>query len=231
MPFSVDTRKHTSKLICHYTKDKDKDKDKDKEKDKEKEKDADAAENSGDDIAFEKSESRKSSKGVKVARKIFPNDVLRIQAPDKEDAEVTVVSAQDFYPPVVISRPAEVAVTAAAAINSAGIIDLTEDSPPTPPPGNAELISVIGEIDIFPAWNHDSIVDSKVYKRDKAARKQPYLHLLVAKDLALQGKAAGQQSVHEGGFATVYKLMAGEQVECPLCLEVRTYSSRQNRTT
>ena len=43
---------------------------------------------------------------------------------------------------------------------------------------------------------------------------------MVAKEMAMMGKSVGGKNVHEGGFATVYKLMAGEPVECPLCLEV-----------
>jgi hypothetical protein len=206
MPFNVDARKQNTKLLCHYG----------KEKDNEKEK----SENNGEDAAIDRSETNKKIKRIKIARKIFPNDVLRVQAADKEDAEVTVVSALDFPVPQLVNRVAEPTVASPLAVNSLGIIDLTEDSPPTPPPADLEPISVIGEIAILPAWHLDSLFDSKVFKRDKAARKQPYLDLLVAKDLALQGRATGQQSMHEGGFATVYKLMAGEQVECPLCLEV-----------
>jgi hypothetical protein len=206
MRFNVDARKQSTKLLCHYS----------KEKDKQIEK----SDSNGDEGSTDGAEANKKIKRIKIARKIFPNDVLRVQAADKEDAEVTVVNALDFPAPQLVNRVAEPAVASPVAMNSMGIIDLTEDYPPTPPPADLEPISVIGEISIFPAWHLDSLLDSKVFKRDKAARKQPYLDLLVAKDLALQGRATGQQSVHEGGFATVYKLMAGEQVECPLCLEV-----------
>ena len=221
MPFNVDAQKQGSKLICHYSKEKEKEM---AEKDKaEKEK----ADDNNDDVADDTAEAR-NSKRVKVARKIFQNDVLRVQTVDKEDVEVTVVSAVDYPTPLLLNRQVEPTVSAPVLMDSSGIIDLTEDSPPsppTPPPEALDPISVIGEITIFPAWNLNSVNDSKVFKRDKAARKQPYLDLLVAKDLAQQGKATGQQSMHEGGFATVYKLMAGEQVECPLCLEVSDYLS------
>jgi hypothetical protein len=221
MPFNVDAQKQNSQLICHYSKEKEKEM---AEKDKaEKEK----ADDNNDDVADDTAETR-NSKRVKVARKIFQNDVLRVQTVDKEDVEVTVVSAVDYPTPLLLNRQVEPIVSAPVRMDSSGIIDLTEDSPPsppTPPPEALDPISVVGEITIFPAWNLNSVNDSKVYKRDKAARKQPYLDLLVAKDLAQQGKATGQQSMHEGGFATVYKLMAGEQVECPLCLEVSDYLS------
>lgn len=90
-------------------------------------------------------------------------------------------------------------------------------------------ISVCGEISITDTWNLPSQLSSKVYKKDRAGRKQPYVDLLVAKELALKGAShqggsssgmGGGGGMHEGGFATLYRLMAGEQVGCPLCLEV-----------
>lgn len=92
----------------------------------------------------------------------------------------------------------------------------------------ASSITVCGEISITDTWNLQSQLSSKVYKKDRAGRKQPYVELLVAKELALKGAShqggssvtGGGSGMHEGGFATLYRLMAGEQVGCPLCLEV-----------
>lgn len=93
----------------------------------------------------------------------------------------------------------------------------------------ASSITVCGEISITDTWNLPSQLSSKVFKKDRAGRKQPYVDLLVAKELALKGAShqrgsssgmGGGSGMHEGGFATLYRLMAGEQVGCPLCLEV-----------
>ena len=73
-------------------------------------------------------------------------------------------------------------------------------------------------IHITNAWLQSSVVRLSVTKRRIALRKQPYVDLLVSKDLCSLRLTEGMGSLHEQGFSSIHKLMADQQVDCPLCL-------------
>jgi hypothetical protein len=60
-------------------------------------------------------------------------------------------------------------------------------------------ITVYGEIILKNRWNIDNQIGSKLYKKGKPGVKKPYLDLLVARELAVQGKKDGK-GLHEGSF-------------------------------
>ena len=77
-------------------------------------------------------------------------------------------------------------------------------------------------------WNSVDQKNRPFFKHDVAANKKPYIDMLVSKNLQekqeqLKGKGFdvgnSRSSLHDQGFATLYKLMAGQAVECPLCME------------
>ena len=130
------------------------------------------------------------------------------------DIEVGVSSVQDFDPSLTITRTIPKAKKDVKDTKVSKVPDVTNiDS-------HNSAIDVVGNIQMITAWNHSNQFDTKVFRKDKSSRKQPYVDLLVAKDVALRGHAGGESGMHEGGFATLHKLMAGEAVNCPLCLEV-----------
>lgn len=73
-------------------------------------------------------------------------------------------------------------------------------------------------IHITNAWLQSSVVGLSITKRRIAQRKQPYVDLLVSKELCSLRLMEGMGSLHEQGFSSIHKLMADQQVDCPLCL-------------
>jgi hypothetical protein len=238
MPFRVDIPKGMSTLLCHYIKEDD---------------------NKMDSASNPVSAEAKNNKlPSKIGQKISNNDVLRVQWVDKEEAEVVVNATVDYGTPQVVVRLSDVVSTVedddgvtvvkqdnvmpspSSTTTSTLKSSLPSISAPQPSSSSsstsistsssaASSITVCGEVSITDTWNLPSQLSSKVYKKDRAGRKQPYVDLLVAKELALKGAShqggsssgmEGGSGMHEGGFATLYRLMAGEQVGCPLCLEV-----------
>jgi hypothetical protein len=200
-------------------------------------------------------EAKNSKLPSKIGQKISNNDVLRVQWVDKEEAEVVVNATVDYGTPQVVVRLSDVITieyedgvtvvkqdnvmpSPSSSITSTrkssftstpALLPSSSSSSSTSSSSAASSITVCGEISITDTWNLPSQLSSKVYKKDRAGRKQPYVDLLVAKELALKGAShqggsssgtGGAGGMHEGGFATLYRLMAGEQVGCPLCLEV-----------
>ena len=217
MPFRVDVPKGGSTLLCHYIKE---------------------DETRTDSLSVTVNAEAKSVKILsKVGQKILNSDVLRVQWVDKEEAEVVVTHTVDYGTPQEMLRLNNVLTI--EDIDGETVQKLDRDLTSLPSSAtsssssSASSISVCGEISITDKWNLSSQLSSKVYKKDRAGRKQPYVDLLVAKELALKGTSqqagssssssggkGGGSGMHEGGFATLYRLMAGEQVGCPLCLEV-----------
>ena len=192
MPFRVDVSADCLSLPCHFVKE-----DKD---------------NTEDVILDNKHSSGKIKDKDRVSKKIFPNDILRIQNGSVHDSEIIVEDVIDHDPPIEISRWSSQSFNSQIA------------SKPTEITSYDELIeiTVVGEVRLSKGRVLEPRFSAKVYKKGRSTRREPYLDLLVAKEMAMMGKSVGGKNVHEGGFATVYKLMAGEPVECPLCLEVST---------
>lgn len=235
MPFRVDIPKGKSTLLCHYIKEDD---------------------HKTDTATYPVNAEAKNDKlPIKVGQKISNNDVLRVQWVDKEEAEVVVNATFDYGTPQVMVRlndvitvddedavtvvrqdnvmPSPPSTTTSTRQSSfpsiSALLPSSSSSTTSSSSSAASSITVCGEISITDTWNLPSQLSSKVYKKDRAGRKQPYVDLLVAKELALKGAShqggsssgmGGGSGMHEGGFATLYRLMAGEQVGCPLCLEV-----------
>ena len=149
----------------------------------------------------------------KISKRLFVNDVLRLHDSINQDEELHVTSVKDIDCPKFIKIPGKKSRTGSMIIN------LTDDTEKEEEPIVEDMFAMIGTLTVLkPPLVPRSY--TKIYKKDKAQRREPYLDLLVAKEMAVLGKSAGAQGLHEGGFATLYKLMAGEPVECPLCLEV-----------
>ena len=190
MPFRVDVSADCPSLPCHFVKE-----DKD---------------NTEDVILDNKLHNVRIKDKDRVTKKIFPNDVLQIQNGSVHDSEIIVEDVIDHDPPIEISR------WSSQPFNSQILSKQTEIT------SYDELIeiTVVGEVRLTKGRVLEPRLSAKVYKKGRSTRREPYLDLLVAKEMAMMGKSVGGKNVHEGGFATVYKLMAGEPVECPLCLEV-----------
>ena len=162
------------------------------------------------------SENSSESVKSKISRRVYPDDVLSVKGAKRGeiDFEVGVSSVQDFDPSLTITRTIPKAKKDIKDTKVSKVPDVTNSD------SHNSAIDVVGNIQMITAWNHSNQFDTKVFRKDKSSRKQPYVDLLVAKDVALRGHASGESGMHEGGFATLHKLMAGEAVNCPLCLEV-----------
>ena len=216
MPFRVDVRRGVSTLLCHYIKE---------------------DESASNIINIDAKNNKILSK---IGQKILRNDVLRVHWVDKEEAEVVVKDTVDYGIPQEILRLNDILTIedddeVTVQKQGRGVKSLPTSSSAS---STTSSIPVCGEISITNQWNLSTQLSSKIFKKDKSSRKQPYVDLLVAKELALKGASqhggsssssssnsstggkGGGGGMHEGGFATLYRLMAGEQVGCPLCLEV-----------
>ena len=192
----------------------------------------------------------------KIGQKILCNDVLRVHWVDKEEAEVVVKDTVDYGISREILRLSDILTVEdddevtvqkqGRGLKSLPSSTSTSTSSSSSSSASTSSIIVCGEISMTNQWNLSTQFSSKIFKKDKSSRKQPYVDLLVAKELALKGASqqggssssssssggsggnsssggkggGGGVGMHEGGFATLYRLMAGEQVGCPLCLEV-----------
>lgn len=226
MPFRVDVRRGASTLLCHYIKE--------------------------DETASNimNTDAKSGKKLSKIGQKISCNDVLRVHWVDKEEAEVVVKDTVDYSTPQATLRLSDILTVedddeVTLQKRGRGIKSLPSTSTSSSSSASTSLISVCGEISVSNQWNLSTQLSSKIFKKDKSSRKQPYVDLLVAKEFALKGASqqggsssgssnssggssssgggrggGGGVGMHEGGFATLYRLMAGEQVGCPLCLEV-----------
>lgn len=116
----------------------------------------------------------------------------------------------DNDPPIAMERQKTLAST---------MIGLTDDLHELT--GEEEERIVIGEVHTRSQLKMEH--SAKIYRKGKASRKEPYLDLLIAHQSETTQRLSGGQGLHQGGFATIYKLMAGETVECPLCLEVMIF--------
>lgn len=225
MPFRVDVRRGASALLCHYIKE---------------------DESASNIINIDAKNNKILSK---IGQKILCNDVLRVHWVDKDEAEVVVKDTVDYGIPQEILRSNDILTIeddnddeVTVQKRGRGIKFLPSLTSSSSSSSTTTSVSVCGEISITNQWNLSTQLSSKVFKKDRSSRKQPYVDLLVAKELALKGASqqggsssssssnsgkGGGGGMHEGGFATLYRLMAGEQVGCPLCLEVShsiTYS-------
>jgi hypothetical protein len=82
-----------------------------------------------------------------------------------------------------------------------------------------------GQLKVNYRWYLDPIKKAEVTKKLESARKKPYVDLLVTKGMQDKKKQQGSSSsvavhetVHEQGFSTLYKIMAGQDVDCPICM-------------
>ncbi len=75
-----------------------------------------------------------------------------------------------------------------------------------------------GHVKIDSRWILDSIKKAEITKKLEAARKKPYVDLLVTMKLQSKTISTGTEMLHEQGFSTLYKIMAGSDVECPICM-------------
>jgi hypothetical protein len=136
-------------------------------------------------------------------------NVLALISSKVDESEVPVVSER--LPSSSVIR-----------INKPAVCDrdvTVETVTPAPPLARkakgSHSIKFIADIGIAQAWEYESVENVKVYKWDSATRKEPYIDLLLANDVA---RVTQSSAVHDQGFSTIYKLMAGQTVECPLCL-------------
>ena len=91
--------------------------------------------------------------------------------------------------------------------------------------GEVEVVSVINDsLVIKHPWSLESLTDVPVFVQDEWTRKGKYIDLLVAHDKRRTGRegtsssSGGGGGMHDLGFATLYSLMAGQSVECSICL-------------
>ncbi|CAN0253500.1 unnamed protein product, partial [Discosporangium mesarthrocarpum] len=64
-------------------------------------------------------------------------------------------------------------------------------------------------------WSEEEVRGGRVLRFSLSRRKKPYVDLMVARDKAARGLTT---DVHEAGFSSIYKSMAGESVSCPICM-------------
>ena len=67
-------------------------------------------------------------------------------------------------------------------------------------------------------WSLPTECAMRMYQKKLAGTKKPYIDMLVSKQMQKNGLGGGSNSVHEVGFESLFKIMAGESVDCPLCL-------------
>ena len=148
---------------------------------------------------------------VKISELISRDDVLRI---DCRNQDVYVVEdIVDMDQPLTVVRD---------EVQSTEVIDLTDDADENSAKAVVQnKMFVFGEIHVRASMKMK--ISAKVDKKVQSYRKDPYVDLIVAHEQAKSQKSSGVQGLHEGGFAMMYKLMAGEPVDCPLCLEVKSF--------
>lgn len=156
-----------------------------------------------DDIAEITATAEAASESSKALhRSIQVGAVLRIGAVESEDAEVHVHSVYDRWadpdnarghPAVSAQLPGQVAPHR-FDVDDIGFVSLTENC-------------ALGAIKRAPLFRHDF-----------SSRKEPYVDLLISKHFSGVGRKNGGGKLHDEGFATLYKLMAGQAVVCPLCM-------------
>ena len=151
---------------------------------------------------------------IKISELISRDDVLRI---DCRNQDVYVVEdVVDVDPPLTVIRD---------EVQTTKVIDLTDDADEISAKAVVQnKMFVFGEVHVRTSMKME--ISAKVDKKVQSYRKGPYVDLIVAHEQAKSQKASGVQGLHEGGFALMYKLMAGEPVECPLCLEVKSFCVR-----
>jgi hypothetical protein len=200
-----------NRLLCHYIYEKEKEgKDDEREKDKKIRK----KRNEENKKLFEK------SKEIKISKRIQPDDILRIQYIDREESEVYAHNIIDHLSPKIMhgkkfddSKNCKIFKNENNEINNNNFkiddntqsryIDLTDgdvneeiESTDITDAARTDIVStditVYGEIFLKNQWNIDPQIGSKLFKKGNPVSKKPYLDLLVARELALQGKKDGK---------------------------------------
>jgi hypothetical protein len=82
------------------------------------------------------------------------------------------------------------------------------------------LLPILGEISLRHPWNEESAVDTRVFKFIPSPHSEPYVRLLVSKELlvnlphlAARASSSATLQIHSHGFETLYKLIAGRGVD------------------
>lgn len=136
-------------------------------------------------------------------------NVLALISSDVEESSVPLVSERLPHSSVIrINKPT-------VCDRDVTVEIVTPVAPSTQKLKKSKVMKVIADIGITQAWEHEDVENAKVYKWDSVTRKDPYIDLLLANDAA---RVATSSAVHDQGFSTIYKLMAGQTVDCPLCL-------------
>jgi hypothetical protein len=79
---------------------------------------------------------------------------------------------------------------------------------------SAEHRIALGGVEMAVPWPNEDIESGKLFKHTPSTRVEPYIRLLVAREVAMQmpgltGRSHSSESISERGFETLYKLMAG----------------------
>jgi hypothetical protein len=79
-------------------------------------------------------------------------------------------------------------------------------------------VTSMGFVNLTQNWPNNSQREVDVFKYCISKRKSPYISKLISKEF--HDEVA---PVNAAGFSAIYKLMAGQTVECPLCLDIGFY--------
>jgi hypothetical protein len=156
---------------------------------------------------------------------LLRGDVGRVKWADRDEAEFVVAKVVDRksnphenMTPSPTASTSEVESTSKRSKKSSPV---PEETMRKENPQN----EVLGEIEMESCWTLEPQLRSTIFKKDIAKRKQPFIDLLVTHAHTLKSCSGGDSKsstgvvqIHEGGFSTIYKLMAGQSVSCPLCL-------------
>ena len=83
----------------------------------------------------------------------------------------------------------------------------------------------LGTLRIQEEWTDASLSSGFLYKQQEATRKEKFINILIMKDNSENTNnmsGTGTKFLHESGFSALYSLIAGDVVNCPLCLDAAT---------
>eukprot|EP01038_Epipyxis_sp_PR26KG_P011456 gene11456-15348_t len=83
---------------------------------------------------------------------------------------------------------------------------------------NNDTLLLLGHIRVDGNWTYPALSNRPLLKYSLATRKQSYIDILTTKELSTQRINSGMNNLHEQGFQSIYSLMAGQSIDCPLCL-------------
>ncbi|CAM9152561.1 unnamed protein product, partial [Ectocarpus fasciculatus] len=153
---------------------------------------ADSGDDGGNDEAVRKS----------LHEMLPPGSTLRVGKTETEEAEMKVQR--------VFDRRADRSIAGDAALATVTVPGKTEKYAFTP--------DDLGYVETISKCEAGAMERALLFRRDFASRKEPYIDLLTSRRMSSSGKEYNLGGLHSEGFSTLYKLMAGQPAQCPLCL-------------